>query len=71
MIILLPAFLFGIGVKPVYNTSFKNEVLDVSYKKDGFPIFVSTPEDIYSLDYKGKKIFHIPRTGIFSSRGRC
>ncbi len=65
MIALLLGFLFGLRAKPVYNISFKNEILDVSIMKLGFPIFVSTTKDMFSIGFSGKRIFKKPKTGIF------
>jgi len=65
MIVLLLGFWFGLRVKPVYSVSFKNEILDVSIRKLGFPIFASTTKDIYAIGAKGRKIFEKPKIGIY------
>jgi len=65
MIIILFGFLFGLRVKPVYSVAFKNEIVDVSYNKYGYPMFVLTAEDIYALNMRGKKMFDKPKMGIY------
>ena len=65
MIVFIFGFLFGLRVRPVYNISFKNKILDVSIEKYGFPMFVSTVEDVYSIGFRGKTMFEKPKMGIY------